>query len=115
MLRIVPLFEAGATLRGRRRRRWTPLLREPVYRAALRAVGDEQEVMVGYSDSNKDVGYVASGWATYRAQVRVAEVLREHGATWVLLPRPRRRGRPRRRPDEHGDPRAAAGHGRRRG
>ncbi|MEP6952448.1 MAG: phosphoenolpyruvate carboxylase, partial [Solirubrobacteraceae bacterium] len=45
----------------------------------------EQEVMVGYSDSNKDSGYVASGWATYRAQVRVAEVLREHGATWCFF------------------------------
>ena len=45
------------------------LLAEPVYRAALAAWGDEQEVMVGYSDSNKDVGYVASSWAVYRAQV----------------------------------------------
>ena len=43
---------------------------EPVYREALRAVGDEQEVMIGYSDSNKDVGYVASAWAAYRAQVQ---------------------------------------------
>ena len=32
----------------------------PVYREALRAVGDEQEIMIGYSDSNKDVGYLAS-------------------------------------------------------
>ena len=47
----------------------------PVYRAALRAVGDEQEIMVGYSDSNKDVGYVASGWAIYRAQISLAELM----------------------------------------
>ena len=60
------------------------LLAEPVYRAALRSVGDEQEVMIGYSDSNKDVGYVASGWAAYRAQVRTAEVIARHGATWVF-------------------------------
>ena len=61
------------------------LLTRPVYRAALRSVGDEQEVMVGYSDSNKDAGYVASGWATYRAQQRLAETLRSHGASWVFF------------------------------
>ena len=41
--------------------------------------------MVGYSDSNKDVGYVASGWATYRAQVGMARVFREHGVSWVFF------------------------------
>ena len=41
--------------------------------------------MVGYSDSNKDVGYVASGWAAYRAQVGMAEVLREHGVSWTFF------------------------------
>src|SRR5215210_7118487 len=61
------------------------LLDQACYRTALRAVGDEEEVMIGYSDSNKDVGYVASGWAAYRAQVRTAEVLRGHGATWVFF------------------------------
>ena len=64
-LRIAPLFEAGETLRDAAET-MRALLDEPVYRAALRAVGDEQEVMIGYSDSNKDVGYVASGWATYQ-------------------------------------------------
>ena len=54
---------------------------EPVYRAALRAVGDEQEVMIGYSDSNKDVGYVASGWATYRAQIALARRVRASTAS----------------------------------
>jgi phosphoenolpyruvate carboxylase len=61
------------------------LLREPVYREALRAVGDEQEVMIGYSDSNKDVGYVASGWAAYQAQTQLAEVIAEHGARWMFF------------------------------
>ncbi len=84
MLRIVPLFEAGETLAA------APdtlddLMQRPVYRAALAAVGDRQEVMVGYSDSNKDVGYVASGWATYRAQQGVAEVLERHGVSWVFF------------------------------
>jgi phosphoenolpyruvate carboxylase len=61
------------------------LLREPVYRAALRSVGDEQEVMIGYSDSNKDVGYVASGWAAYRAQMQLAAVIATHGASWQFF------------------------------
>jgi phosphoenolpyruvate carboxylase len=83
-LRIVPLFEAGATLAGADST-IDRLLREPAYRAALRAVGDEQEVMIGYSDSNKDVGYVASSWAAYRAQTRLAGVIAAHGASWVFF------------------------------
>jgi phosphoenolpyruvate carboxylase len=83
-LRIVPLFESGETLAaaGETMR---ALLAHGVYRNALRAVGDEQEVMIGYSDSNKDVGYVASGWATYRAQISLARVLHEHGLTWTFF------------------------------
>ena len=83
-LRIVPLFEAGATLAAAPKTMDT-LLGEPVYRAALSAVGDEQEVMIGYSDSNKDVGYVASAWAAYRAQTQIAAVLRGHGVSWVFF------------------------------
>ncbi len=83
-LRIVPLFEAGATLRAAPETLQT-LLTTPVYREALRSVGDHQEIMVGYSDSNKDVGYLASGWGTYRAQSRIAEVLRRHGVSWIFF------------------------------
>jgi phosphoenolpyruvate carboxylase len=83
-LRIVPLFESRATL-AEAPATMDRLLREPVYRAALRAVGDEQEVMIGYSDSNKDVGYVASGWAAYRAQTKLAAVIASHGASWVFF------------------------------
>jgi phosphoenolpyruvate carboxylase len=82
-LRIVPLFESGETLAAAADTMRT-LLETPVYRAAVDAVG-EQEVMVGYSDSNKDVGYVASGWGIYRAQLEVTEVLREHGVTWQFF------------------------------
>jgi phosphoenolpyruvate carboxylase len=82
-LRIVPLFEAGETL-ARSPDTIRTLLETPVYRAALDAVG-EQEVMVGYSDSNKDVGYTASGWRVYRAQLEMADVLREHGVTWQFF------------------------------
>jgi len=83
-LRIVPLFEAGSTLEAAPET-IEQLLGTPVYRKALMAVGDEQEVMIGYSDSNKDVGYVASGWQAYRAQSRIAEVLRGHGVGWVFF------------------------------
>ena len=82
-LRIVPLFESGETLEHSAETIRT-LLRTPVYRAALDAVG-EQEVMVGYSDSNKDVGYTASGWHVYRAQLEMAQVFREHGVQWQFF------------------------------
>lgn len=84
MLRIVPLFESGASLAAAAET-MNEVLSIPVYRAAVAAVGDEQEIMIGYSDSNKDVGYVASAWAAYRAQVRLAEVLRGHGVSWIFF------------------------------
>ncbi len=84
LLRIVPLFESERSLE-QSPETLRSLLELPVYRTALRAVGDEQEVMIGYSDSNKDAGYVASGWATYRAQVALAEELERHGVAWVFF------------------------------
>jgi phosphoenolpyruvate carboxylase len=83
-LRIVPLFEAGTTL-AEAPATMDRLLAEPTYRAALRAVDDEQEVMIGYSDSNKDVGYVASAWAAYRAQTQLAAVIASHELKWVFF------------------------------
>jgi phosphoenolpyruvate carboxylase len=83
-LRIVPLFESEDSL-AQSPETMRALLELPVYRSALRAVGDEQEVMIGYSDSNKDAGYVASGWATYGAQVALAEELEHHGVAWVFF------------------------------
>ncbi|MGH2910786.1 MAG: phosphoenolpyruvate carboxylase, partial [Solirubrobacteraceae bacterium] len=83
-LRIVPLFEAGQTLTDAPET-MRALMDTGVYRTALRAVGNEQEVMIGYSDSNKDVGYLASAWLAYQAQVRIVEVLREHGVGWLFF------------------------------
>jgi len=83
-LRIVPLFEAGDTLAAAAET-MEDLFGREVYRAAVQAAGNEQEVMIGYSDSNKDVGYVASGWATYRAQLSIAEVMRRHGVRWIFF------------------------------
>jgi phosphoenolpyruvate carboxylase len=83
-LRIVPLFESEASL-DQAADTMRALLEQPVYRSALRAVGLEQEAMIGYSDSNKDAGYVASGRATYRAQIALAEELERHGVRWVFF------------------------------
>jgi phosphoenolpyruvate carboxylase len=84
LLRIVPLFEAGETLAAGAATLRT-LVELPCYRRALAARGDEQEIMVGYSDSNKDVGYVGSGWAVYRAQLQIVEVLRAHDLHWTFF------------------------------
>lgn len=51
----------------------------PIYRALVSARGDSQEVMLGYSDSNKDGGYLAANWAVYRAELALVEVARKTG------------------------------------
>jgi len=78
MLRLVPLFETGDALAGAAETLGR-LLDVPAYRRALAAVDDTQEIMIGYSDSNKDVGYLASSWAAYRAQSELASVLHRRG------------------------------------
>ena len=79
--------------------------------------GAEQDVMLGYSDSNKDGGFFTSNWELYRAEIALVELFepleREHGHHAAAVPRPRRHRRPRRRAELPGDPGAAAGHGER--
>ena len=55
-----------------------------IYREHLQRRG-VQEVMIGYSDSNKDAGFLAANWALYEAQERVAEVCREAGVPLRLF------------------------------
>ncbi|MES1254555.1 MAG: phosphoenolpyruvate carboxylase [Acidobacteriota bacterium] len=76
-LPIMPLFEkiddlarAPETLRA--------LLRQPAYAAYLATQGGRQIVMVGYSDSTKDGGYLSACWGLYRAQADLHAVAREH-------------------------------------
>ncbi len=76
MLKIAPLFEERATLHNAAST-MTELLAEPVYRAALRARGNAQEVMIGYSDSNKDAGYLASVWALFEAETGISQVVQD--------------------------------------
>lgn len=74
-VRVVPLFETiedlhqgAATLLA--------VLDVPIYRALVDAQGGLQEVMLGYSDSNKDGGYLAANWALYRAELDLVEAAR---------------------------------------
>jgi phosphoenolpyruvate carboxylase len=76
MLPIVPLFETITDLRaapGIMRE----LLAVPMVRRSVRAQGGVQEVMIGYSDSNKDGGFLACNWELYKAQVRLTRLGRE--------------------------------------
>jgi len=72
-LRAVPLFERIDDL-GRAADTLRTLLAIPEYRARI---GGRQEVMIGYSDSAKDGGRLASNWALYRAQESIVEVCRD--------------------------------------
>jgi phosphoenolpyruvate carboxylase len=75
---ISPLFETIDDL-NRIEEVLTALLDQPVYRDLLGAYGDRQEVMLGYSDSCKDGGIMASTWGLYRAQQRVIAITERHG------------------------------------
>ena len=77
-LDIAPLFETVDDLRNAPNT-LRALLDDPVYRAHLRARGDCQWVMLGYSDSGKDGGTLASRWGLQRAQVELLEVARQAG------------------------------------
>lgn len=77
-LNVVPLFETIQDLR------LAPaiideLFSNPVYQKQLSARKGMQEIMLGYSDSNKDGGYLTANWELYKGQKAMYEVARKHG------------------------------------
>jgi phosphoenolpyruvate carboxylase len=83
-LQIVPLFETIADLEAAPR-----ILKElfslDAYRRHLETCQNEQIVMIGYSDSNKDGGYLTANWALYQAQESIGWVCQEHGVKMTLF------------------------------
>src|SRR5215204_2926798 len=83
-LRVTPLFETVEDL-GRAPEILGHLLEDPFYRSSLRESDDLQEIMLGYSDSGKDAGYVTSNWTLYKAQGLLCSVARKHGVNLRLF------------------------------
>ena len=77
-LPIVPLFETIDDLQ-----RAPAIMREllgvPLVKRSVRMQGGVQEVMIGYSDSNKDGGFLTSNWELYKAQIKLTRVGKELG------------------------------------
>ncbi len=77
-INIIPLFETIEDLRS-----CGPIMDElfaiPYYRQLLANRGNTQEVMLGYSDSNKDGGYVTANWELYKAELVLVNVFAKYG------------------------------------
>lgn len=83
-LNVVPLFETLADLQA------APaimdaLFANPAYAAHLARRGHNQQIMLGYSDSNKDTGYVTATWELRRAQQALPAVCAAHGIRLTLF------------------------------
>ncbi|ELY53025.1 phosphoenolpyruvate carboxylase [Natronococcus jeotgali] len=81
---IVPLLETEYALSGARRIMGT-LFENEAYAQALAARDDTQEIMLGYSDSNKENGFLAANWSLYKNQRRLGEICDDHDVTMRLF------------------------------
>ncbi len=76
-LNIIPLFETISDLRSCSAI-MDQLFSLPYYRKLLNSRGNVQEVMLGYSDSNKDGGFITSNWEIYKAEIELTKVFAKH-------------------------------------
>ena len=83
-LDVVPLLESSTALAAAGQL-LEALFVDPGYRSHLRRRGDRQEVMLGYSDSNKELGYVAANWMLHQSQAALVEVARRHDVELTLF------------------------------
>ena len=83
-LDIVPLLETEYALSGARRIMGT-LFENEAYAQALEARDGLQEIMLGYSDSNKENGFLAANWSLYKNQRRLAEICDDFDVTMRLF------------------------------
>ncbi len=83
-LRVSPLFETIDDL-NRIEPVVSDLLDSEVYLGLLEASGNQQEIMLGYSDSCKDGGILASSWSLYKAQLAIASLTAKRGVGYCLF------------------------------
>jgi phosphoenolpyruvate carboxylase len=83
-LDVAPLFETGEDVE-RAPRIMDKLLSDPRYRDHLRARGDQQIVMLGYSDSYRDGGVAAARWSLQKAQQALVETMQRHGVALTVF------------------------------
>ncbi|HEX5802071.1 MAG TPA: phosphoenolpyruvate carboxylase [Azospira sp.] len=83
-INIIPLFETIGDLQNSAGV-MDRIFGLTAYRALVASRGDEHEVMLGYSDSNKDGGFLTSGWELYKAEVELTEVFKKHGVRLRLF------------------------------
>ncbi|MEM7531416.1 MAG: phosphoenolpyruvate carboxylase [Chloroflexota bacterium] len=81
---VVPLFETVSDLQAAPELMAT-MFEHPVYQRHLAQRGNQQQIMIGYSDSNKDGGYLQANWMLYKAQRALAQTCDEHGVTLTLF------------------------------
>ena len=83
-LMAIPLFETIPDLRFAAGI-MDGLLSLPKIRTLVRQQGELQEVMLGYSDSNKDGGFLTSNWELYKAEIGLVQVFQKHGVKLRLF------------------------------